>query len=102
MTKVYYDADADRSLLEGKKIAVVGYGSQGHAHALNLKDSGFDVTVGFETYTLAVGDSGQFLFDTDDGSLFWDADGTGSGAAVLIATLSNVPPLTASDFIVAF
>ena len=46
MTKVYYDADADRSLLEGKKIAVVGYGSQGHAHALNLKDSGFDVTIG--------------------------------------------------------
>ena len=46
MTKVYYDADADRSLLDGKKIAVVGYGSQGHAHALNLKDSGFDVTVG--------------------------------------------------------
>ena len=46
MTKVYYDADADRSLLAGKKIAVVGYGSQGHAHALNLKDSGFDVTVG--------------------------------------------------------
>ena len=46
MTKVYYDADADRSLLAGKKIAVVGYGSQGHAHALNLKDSGFDVTIG--------------------------------------------------------
>src|SRR3954470_7264153 len=46
MTKVYYDADADRSLLAGKKIAIVGYGSQGHAHALNLKDSGFDVTVG--------------------------------------------------------
>jgi ketol-acid reductoisomerase len=46
MTKVYYDADADRSLLEGKKITIVGYGSQGHAHALNLKDSGFDVTIG--------------------------------------------------------
>ena len=46
MTKVYYDADADRSLLAGKKIAIVGYGSQGHAHALNLKDSGFDVTIG--------------------------------------------------------
>jgi ketol-acid reductoisomerase len=45
MTKVYYDADADRSLLAGKKIAIVGYGSQGHAHALNLRDSGFDVTV---------------------------------------------------------
>jgi len=44
--------------------------------------------------------SGQFLFDTDDGRLFWDADGTGSGAAVLVATLSNVPPLSASDFVV--
>jgi Ca2+-binding RTX toxin-like protein len=44
--------------------------------------------------------SGQFLFDTDDGRLLWDADGTGSGDAVLIATLSNVPPLAASDFVV--
>jgi VCBS repeat-containing protein len=44
--------------------------------------------------------TGQFLYDTDDGSLFWDADGTGSGAAVLVATLSNVPPLETSDFIV--
>jgi len=42
--------------------------------------------------------TGQFLFDTDDGRLFWDADGTGGGAAVLIATLSNVPSLGASDF----
>ncbi len=38
--KVYYDKDADQSLIKGKKVAVVGYGSQGHAHALNLKDSG--------------------------------------------------------------
>ena len=44
--------------------------------------------------------SGQFLFDTDDGRLFWDADGTGSDAALLIATLSNLPSLTASDFVV--
>ncbi|MEA3029457.1 MAG: serralysin, partial [Sphingomonadales bacterium] len=44
--------------------------------------------------------SGQFLFDTDDGRLFWDADGTGSDAAVLIATLSNIPSLTTSDFAV--
>jgi ketol-acid reductoisomerase len=43
---IYYDQDADLSLLEGKTIAVMGYGSQGHAHALNLKDSGFDVVVG--------------------------------------------------------
>ena len=44
--KIYYDQDADLGLLKGKKIAIVGYGSQGHAHALNLKDSGQDVIVG--------------------------------------------------------
>jgi ketol-acid reductoisomerase len=43
---VYYDNDADLSILQGKKIAVIGYGSQGHAHALNLHDSGLDVRVG--------------------------------------------------------
>jgi len=43
---MYYDADADLDLLKDRKIAVVGYGSQGHAHALNLKDSGLDVIVG--------------------------------------------------------
>jgi ketol-acid reductoisomerase len=44
--RIYYDQDADLSLLRGKRIAIVGYGSQGHAHALNLKDSGLDVVVG--------------------------------------------------------
>jgi len=44
--KIYYDQDADLGLLKGKKIAIIGYGSQGHAHALNLKDSGQDVVVG--------------------------------------------------------
>src|SRR5690606_33481692 len=44
--KVFYDKDADLSLIKGKKVTIVGYGSQGHAHALNLKDSGVDVTVG--------------------------------------------------------
>jgi ketol-acid reductoisomerase len=43
---IYYDDDADPSLLEGRKVAVLGYGSQGHAHALNLRDSGVDVRVG--------------------------------------------------------
>ena len=43
--KVYYDKDADLSLIRGKKVAIVGYGSQGHAHALNLKESGVQVTV---------------------------------------------------------
>ena len=44
--KIYYDQDADLGLLKGKKIAIIGYGSQGHAHALNLRDSGQDVVVG--------------------------------------------------------
>ena len=46
MATIYYERDADRSALEGQRIAVLGYGSQGHAHALNLKDSGYDVRVG--------------------------------------------------------
>ncbi|MEE1228031.1 MAG: ketol-acid reductoisomerase [Lachnospiraceae bacterium] len=44
--KMFYQEDCDLSLLDGKKIAIIGYGSQGHAHALNLKDSGCDVVVG--------------------------------------------------------
>ncbi len=44
--KIYYQSDCNLSLLEGKKIAIVGYGSQGHAHALNLKESGCDVVIG--------------------------------------------------------
>jgi ketol-acid reductoisomerase len=46
MPKVYYDKDADQSLIRARKVAVLGYGSQGHAHALNLRDSGVDVAVG--------------------------------------------------------
>src|ERR1700678_4200655 len=46
MTKTYHDQDADLSLIQGKKVAIIGYGSQGHAHSLNLKDSGVDVRVG--------------------------------------------------------
>ena len=46
MAKLYYAHDADRALIDGRKVAVVGYGSQGHAHALNLHDSGVDVRVG--------------------------------------------------------
>jgi ketol-acid reductoisomerase len=44
--KVYYDKDADLSLIKGKQVTIVGYGSQGHAHALNLHESGVNVTVG--------------------------------------------------------
>ena len=44
--QVFYDKDADLALIQGKKVAIIGYGSQGHAHALNLKDSGVDVRIG--------------------------------------------------------
>ncbi|GMA19137.1 ketol-acid reductoisomerase [Arsenicicoccus piscis] len=46
MAEMFYDDDADLSVLQGKKVAVIGYGSQGHAHALNLRDSGVDVRIG--------------------------------------------------------
>src|SRR3990172_7621243 len=46
MPEIYYDKDADISLLQGKTIGVIGFGSQGHAHALNLKESGMKVVVG--------------------------------------------------------
>src|SRR6185295_19211477 len=46
MATMFYDKDADISLIRRRKVAVIGYGSQGHAHALNLQDSGVDVVVG--------------------------------------------------------
>ncbi|MBI4316629.1 MAG: ketol-acid reductoisomerase [Chloroflexi bacterium] len=49
MAKIYYDNNADLSLIKGKKVAVIGYGSQGHAHSLCLKDSGVNVRVGLAT-----------------------------------------------------
>ena len=48
MAEIFYDNDADLAIIQGKKVAVIGYGSQGHAHSLNLKDSGVDVVVGLQ------------------------------------------------------
>lgn len=47
--KIYYDKDADLGLIQGKRVAIIGYGSQGHAHANNLKDSGVDICVGLRS-----------------------------------------------------
>ncbi|MGH8550423.1 MAG: ketol-acid reductoisomerase [Methylococcales bacterium] len=52
--QVYYDKDADLSIIQGKKVSIIGYGSQGHAHANNLKDSGVQVTVGLRSDSLSV------------------------------------------------
>ena len=48
MAEIFYDKDADLSIIQGRKVAIIGYGSQGHAHSLNLKDSGVDVVVGLQ------------------------------------------------------
>jgi ketol-acid reductoisomerase len=45
---MYHEEDADLSIIQGRKVAIIGYGSQGHAHALNLRDSGVDVRVGLK------------------------------------------------------
>ena len=74
-------------------------GITGSYGGLNAGDS---VSLVSGSNPMASATTGQFLFDTDNGHLLWDADGTGSGAAVLIATLSNTPSLAASDFVVGF
>ena len=51
---IYYDKDCDLSIIKSKKVAIIGYGSQGHAHALNLKDCGVDVTVGLRAGSSSV------------------------------------------------
>ena len=54
MAKIYYDKDANLSLIRRKKVAIIGYGSQGHAHALNLKESGVQVRVGLSLKSKSV------------------------------------------------
>ena len=54
MAKIYYDKDCDLSIIRGKRVAIIGYGSQGHAHALNLRDSGVDVQVGLPATSKSV------------------------------------------------
>jgi ketol-acid reductoisomerase len=69
MATIYYPTDADRSALEGQTIAILGYGSQGHAHALNLKDSGHDVLVGLRKGSSSwkqAEEAGLRVFETAD------------------------------------
>ncbi len=50
---IYYDKDADLSIIKGSKVSIIGYGSQGHAHANNLKESGVNVTVGLRAGSIS-------------------------------------------------
>ncbi|SKA82422.1 ketol-acid reductoisomerase [Clostridium sp. USBA 49] len=75
MAKMYYDYDANLELLMGKKVAIIGYGSQGHAHALNLKDSGVDVVVGLYTGSKSwkiAEDAGLKVMKTDEAVKYAD------------------------------
>ena len=78
---IYYDNDADLSLLTGKKIVIVGYGSQGHAHALNLRDAGMDVRIGLRK------DSGSWKKAEEAGFVVQEA-GTASADADIIMILT--------------
>ena len=83
--KMYYDADADPSALEGQTVAVIGYGSQGHAHALNLRDSGVDVIVG-----LAAGSKSRPLAEAAGLRVMDVADAVRAADVVMIAVPDTI------------
>ncbi len=64
--QVYYDKDCDLSLIQGKKVAIIGFGSQGHAHACNLKESGVDVTVGLRPGSSSIAKAEAYGLKTSD------------------------------------
>ena len=75
MTEVVYDGDADLSIIQSKKVAVIGYGSQGHAHAQNLRDSGVEVVVGLKTDSKSVAkaeEAGFKVLSTADAAAWAD------------------------------
>jgi ketol-acid reductoisomerase len=75
MATIYYDADCDPSLLRHRKVAVIGYGSQGHAHALNLKESGVEVAVGLRSSSTSKAKAeaaGLTVFDPDQATEWAD------------------------------
>jgi ketol-acid reductoisomerase len=63
VTEIFYDDNADLALIQGKKVAVIGYGSQGHAHALNLRDSGVEVKVGLKEGSKSIAKAKDAGFD---------------------------------------
>jgi ketol-acid reductoisomerase len=78
MATIFYEQDADLSLIQSKKVAVLGYGSQGHAHALNLRDSGVEVRVGLRpgsSSRAAAEEAGLEVMDTNDAAAWGDVVG---------------------------
>jgi len=94
MAKIYYDKDADLNTLKGKKVGIIGYGSQGRAHALNLRDSGLDVIVseleGTSNYEKAVKDNFK---PVDAATLVKECD------VFMMLVQDNVQPFVYKDFI---
>ncbi len=85
MAEMFYDDDADLSVIQGKKVAVIGYGSQGHAHALNLRDSGVDVRVG-----LAEGSKSKAKAEAEGLTVLSVADAVKQADLVVILTPDQV------------
>jgi ketol-acid reductoisomerase len=85
MAEMFYDDDADLSIIQGKKVAVIGYGSQGHAHALNLRDSGVDVRVG-----LAEGSKSKAKAEAEGLTVTTVADAVKQADLVVILTPDQV------------
>ena len=85
MAEMFYDDDADLSIIQGKKVAVIGYGSQGHAHALNLRDSGVDVRIG-----LAEGSKSKQKAENEGLTVLSVADAVKEADVVVILTPDQV------------
>ncbi|WP_338812881.1 ketol-acid reductoisomerase [Dermacoccus nishinomiyaensis] len=85
MADMFYDDDADLSIIQGKKVAVIGYGSQGHAHALNLRDSGVDVRIG-----LAEGSKSKQKAENEGLTVLSVADAVKEADVVVILTPDQV------------
>ncbi|MEO3935841.1 ketol-acid reductoisomerase [Dermatophilaceae bacterium Soc4.6] len=94
MAEMFYDDDADLSIIQGKKVAVIGYGSQGHAHALNLRDSGVDVRVG-----LAEGSQSRAKAQAEGLTVLSVAEATAEADLIVILTPDQVQRTVYSEHI---
>jgi ketol-acid reductoisomerase len=94
MAKLYYDVDADLGLLEDKKVAIIGYGSQGHAHALNLRDSGISVRIG-----LPAGSSSRPRAQKEGLTVATPAEAAAWGDVVMVLAPDTKQPKLYRDFI---